>query len=309
MDAAGDEELRRLGARLRAFRIANGLSQRALVKRIGLSAHSNLTDYELGRRLPPSDVIVACEQVLDVRGGELRRLRDAVLVARAGAPGSPWNRDPSFDVVPVRASGGAAVSDTDVVDSAMPSAGRSRIGRMRRIGGIGRIGRIAILRFSAATATAAVASGALLLTVTSDSSSHHGSPPLVLAAGSAMTHVSNCDDGAVVLENDVVDGPLPATAGRPPQQAVGELALRYSPSCALAWARFLPGAAAADMSGTVVLSVHRRDDGATSALSLARVDSAESDPLLTVPGCVYAQVTIAFASGPPVTAHTSCRQG
>ncbi|MFD9821682.1 helix-turn-helix domain-containing protein, partial [Streptomyces violascens] len=49
--AAG--ELARL---LRRKRIETGQSMRVLARRIGLSAHSPVSDYEQGRRLPPPDL-------------------------------------------------------------------------------------------------------------------------------------------------------------------------------------------------------------------------------------------------------------
>ncbi|HEU4422177.1 MAG TPA: tetratricopeptide repeat protein [Pilimelia sp.] len=85
---------RSLGAELRRIRVTRGLSQREVVRRLGLSAHSNLVDYELGRRIPPSDIVAACEALFDVPCGSLERLRGAALAARA-APLSDSRRRPS----------------------------------------------------------------------------------------------------------------------------------------------------------------------------------------------------------------------
>lgn len=265
MDTAGERELRTLGTRLRALRIASGLSQRALVRRVGLSAHSNLVDYELGRRLPPADVVAACQRALSVEDDELLRLRSAVLAARAVDASRPKGEP----VAPAR------------------SGNRAR-------------GVV----LAAAVTAAALFAGAVALTQLRGPVKV---PRLALAAGPAPAWVSNCDAGAVVLERAALAGRFPPPGGRTP--AVGELALRYSPSCSLAWARFLPTTAATGSPGSVLLSVHRPGDGATAALTLPRVGGVESDPLLTVPGCVYAQVTVAFAGGPPVTARTRCSQG
>jgi transcriptional regulator with XRE-family HTH domain len=85
MDGAGrNESTRALGAALRNRRLAQGMSLRALAKRVGLTAHGTLVDYEHGRRIPPEDLIVACEKVLEVDDGSLRRLRVAALAERAG---------------------------------------------------------------------------------------------------------------------------------------------------------------------------------------------------------------------------------
>src|SRR6266566_604184 len=55
-----------LGAELRRLRLELGISQRRLTQLIGLSAHSNLGDYERGRRIPPCDIVIACERLLAV---------------------------------------------------------------------------------------------------------------------------------------------------------------------------------------------------------------------------------------------------
>jgi transcriptional regulator with XRE-family HTH domain len=71
-----------LGATLRSHRIASGLSLRALAAHVGLSAHGTLVDYEHGRRIPPEDLLGACERVLGVPDALLLRLRHAALTER-----------------------------------------------------------------------------------------------------------------------------------------------------------------------------------------------------------------------------------
>lgn len=73
----------RLGQELRRLRRRNGMSQRALVRALGLSAHSNLVQYELGRRIPPGDIVAACERLLGDGSGSLSRLRSEALAERA----------------------------------------------------------------------------------------------------------------------------------------------------------------------------------------------------------------------------------
>ncbi len=84
----------RLGAELRRLRLELGISQRRLTRLIGLSAHSNLGDYERGRRIPPSDIIAACERLLAVPPGYLQQLRSLALRERARAMLRPDHRDP-----------------------------------------------------------------------------------------------------------------------------------------------------------------------------------------------------------------------
>ena len=55
-----------LGAELRRWRIVAGMTQTELAKALGLTAHSNISDYERGRRLPPLDIIIASETALKV---------------------------------------------------------------------------------------------------------------------------------------------------------------------------------------------------------------------------------------------------
>jgi transcriptional regulator with XRE-family HTH domain len=73
----------RLGLALRRRRLELGMSQRQLARLIGLSAHSNLGDYERGRRIPPGDIVVACEQLLSVEPDYLQALRREALCERA----------------------------------------------------------------------------------------------------------------------------------------------------------------------------------------------------------------------------------
>ena len=72
-----------LGRELRRLRMGQGLSQRAFIRALGLSAHSNLVEYELGRRIPPGDIIAAYERLFGARAGSLRPMLAAALADRA----------------------------------------------------------------------------------------------------------------------------------------------------------------------------------------------------------------------------------
>lgn len=72
-----------LGAEMRRARLEQGISQRRLTRLIGLSAHSNLGEYERGSRIPPGDIVVACERLLCLPPGHLQRLRQLALRERA----------------------------------------------------------------------------------------------------------------------------------------------------------------------------------------------------------------------------------
>lgn len=83
---AGQENIeyaRLLGAEIRNRRLARGLSLRALAKQLNLSGHGTLVDYELGRRIPPANLVEGCERVFEISDGTLRNLREKALAERA----------------------------------------------------------------------------------------------------------------------------------------------------------------------------------------------------------------------------------
>jgi transcriptional regulator with XRE-family HTH domain len=250
-----------LGAQMRTLRREHGLSMRRMTALIGLSAHSNLADYETGRRIPPQDVVEAFERAIGVTGGELSALRRTALADRARVP----------------APGPAA---------------QTPLARPARRRGVPAVVRRHWWRPAAALVLAASVLGSWRV--------HAGAVPPVerVAMG-----VSSCDTSAVILDTAALVMPGPRSG------PVGTVALRYSPSCGLAWARFIPSAPVVPGGGRAVLSAHRVADGASTTLPLAQIVAAESDPLLTVPGCVYAEASVVFADGVTVTARTACRQG
>lgn len=80
------DPLRVLGATLRQLRLSHGLSLRALAKKVGMTAHSGLVDYERGRRLPPPDLVAAYQRVFPDGAEQLGRLRETALAHRATGP-------------------------------------------------------------------------------------------------------------------------------------------------------------------------------------------------------------------------------
>lgn len=252
----------RLGARLRQLRQERGMSQREFTRLIGLSAHSNLADYESGRRVPPQDVVRACERALELPAGELEALRRADKAAIAAR------------------------------EHRRPETGGDRDRSRRRRTLIAVVAGIAVLAVGVGVAVG-------LLVPRSDS------PGPVVG-------LSTCDRGAVILDSARLrtigtvreDGRTVLAPGA----LVGTVALRFSPGCALGWTRFVPAADVDPGAGTVTLEVHRIADGATTTLRLTRIVGAESDPLLTVAGCVYAQAAVRFGDGSTVSGQTRCYQ-
>jgi transcriptional regulator with XRE-family HTH domain len=253
------------GAQLRMLRRSKGMSMRALTGLIGLSAHSNLADYECGRRLPPRDVVEACERALGVANQELLRRWEATLRERS-------QRD----------SVESAINARPDAPSTEPRQ-RSKPGWTRAL--------------LLAVAVAALLAGWGLRSAGVTSNDNHAS---------VVVGVSSCDTTARIVDTATLA--TEPRAGRA-SLTVGTVSLRFSPSCGLAWTRFIPAQAVTPGASGVELSVHRVDDGAVTVLRLPQVVGAESDPLLTVPGCVYAQVSVPFADGTVATARTSCRTG
>lgn len=72
-----------LARALHVHRIARGLSLRTLARRVGMSAHSGLVDYERGHRILPEDLAVACERALELPPGYLLSLRRRALAELA----------------------------------------------------------------------------------------------------------------------------------------------------------------------------------------------------------------------------------
>src|SRR5215469_9656888 len=71
-----------LGTVLRTLRQREGLSQRSMVRRLHLSSHSSIADFESGRRIPHADIVAAYERVFGIRSGALQRLRLKELASR-----------------------------------------------------------------------------------------------------------------------------------------------------------------------------------------------------------------------------------
>jgi hypothetical protein len=94
----------------------------------------------------------------------------------------------------------------------------------------------------------------------------------------------------------------------PAGTVIGVVALRFSPRRALAWTRFLPARwLGGNSGGSVTLQSRRPTDGATTTLTVSPIVAVEGDPLLTVPRCVLARVSVHMGAGKPAaTATTGC---
>jgi tetratricopeptide (TPR) repeat protein/transcriptional regulator with XRE-family HTH domain len=72
-----------LGVELRRARVRQGMSLRAAARGLGLGGHGSLVDFEHGRRLIPTDLLAGYARLFGADIGELERLRNDVLDARA----------------------------------------------------------------------------------------------------------------------------------------------------------------------------------------------------------------------------------
>jgi tetratricopeptide (TPR) repeat protein/transcriptional regulator with XRE-family HTH domain len=72
-----------LGLAMYRLRLSHGLSLRVLARRIGMSSHGGLAEYEKGRRIPAEDLVAAYERILGVRDCHLQELRKRALAEAA----------------------------------------------------------------------------------------------------------------------------------------------------------------------------------------------------------------------------------
>jgi transcriptional regulator with XRE-family HTH domain len=279
-----------LGTELRRLRQRRGLSQRDLTRLIGLSAHSNLSDYEAGRRLPPADIVAECERVLEVTDGRLTELRSQALIARADQ--SDEVEEPGLDEVEVAAP-------------AEPRGGRpGRLGRLWS-------GRMRVV--SASIASVALASVVVALIAANSPSPpppvRHSPNGTRLIDGVDPKHAA-CDLDAINLSSATLRLPEAAVVDHHPLASgtvIGYLRLRYSPRCHAAWARLDPLAAVAQPgAGHVYIDATRPGDGYGTHFRSNVVQQVYGNMVLTDPGCVEAKASITLANGPTAKVTTRC---
>jgi hypothetical protein len=81
----------RLGQELQRLRKSGGQTLREFAATAGLSAHSNLVDYEKGRRVPPRDIVRVYEQVGQTPDGSLDSLHAEAMAAIGGRAGGVFH--------------------------------------------------------------------------------------------------------------------------------------------------------------------------------------------------------------------------
>ncbi|MCX5287082.1 MULTISPECIES: helix-turn-helix domain-containing protein [unclassified Streptomyces] len=299
----------RVGTDLRAHRLACGMSLRRLAQELHLGA-STLSDYERGRRLPPVNVLTACERILGVPAGELIQMRHRVASsATVAADDDPSSADSTLAADdpprPEQAS-------PDAVD--IPASGRPPVSASR--------GRRAwwthTLIAAAAGAALALAAQELCPLLLHRGSPLHGAASLRARPSSTPAHAvpeddrdprdSGCDADAVTLSTIDVDVP-----NRPYHLVVGQAVARYSPACRSVWARFDPTPALNQVArhAHITLSATRPADGRHLRFDADYVNTFMwGNMLLTSTGCVAVSVTVtAHSLATPATASTPCLTG
>jgi transcriptional regulator with XRE-family HTH domain len=287
-----------LGAEIRRLRRERGLSQRAFTRMLGLSAHSNLADYETARRLPPADIVTECERALNVTDGYLHRLHTQALADRATDSSQRTDQG----------------STSPQVREGASSARRRLTPRVWRSTGLTLAG------------TAIIALGTLSLNApggghpragTSHPPGHNShaarSPNGTPLADGLDPKQAACDGGVITLDAE----PLRLTTSATVQghrlvrgTVIGLLELRYSAACQAAWGRLDPRPIVSGPNqGSVDIYTVRPADGTRTAFHLHHVEEVYVDMLLTKAGCIQAQGAIHLSGGPTATATTQCLTG
>jgi transcriptional regulator with XRE-family HTH domain len=272
-----------LGAELRRRRKALGLSQQQMARRLGLSAHSSVTYYESGRRLPPTDIIDAYERHLDVPTGRLHRARLQVLASLAE----------SDEVSPPRQDHMPCVHSDPVLET--PQLGNHQL-RRRLLQAV-----VVVLSVVATVGPSSAAYG-----VRRDHTWTQSTQNVKAKIEPATTpepmdgddpRARDCYADAVVVQA--------VPFGLPDGSPFGTLRLRHSETCGASW-----GSAyySNPKLYTVRIVVHRPKDQAIvqDDWSNNTLPGSYSDMLSTGPGCVWVEVMVITPQGSSTPSQTGC---
>ena len=298
-----------LGAAIKFLRRRAGMAQHELTRRLGLSARSNLSDYERGRRVPPPDIILACEEIFGLREGELQRLRSRTLGDRA--------RESARGSAP--AGGGAVLEDgTGQTPGPEPARGASPAspeadggsGPPQPSPGGGRRLRRGVVAALVTAVLAALVTAASVMTAFAGHPSaggrHPATPTPQPAQGTLhdLTHHDGDDPAITGCSQDVVT--LAEASVRLPGGAVfGRLLLRHSRNCEMSWgAVWGPN----PHLYRVYIIASRPRDHATAPSSWAgnTPPGSYGNMLSTVPGCVRVSAYVRTPGGTGPVASTMC---
>lgn len=269
-----------MGAAMRAAREAHGIGLRQMAKRLGYSAHSNLSDYESGKRLPSERVLGDYERVLELEPGSLTTKLESRLDQLAISPSLVTISAP--DPSPT-----AANVNVSPINAARPTPRTRRPSWM-------------IVGFVAIT-SAILGAAVTFLFVTATPPSVPSRPP-----GAAL-YPDGSDPDAMGCASDAAK-PDRVNVYDPPQHLVGTLELVSSPRCGMSWGRFVP-TVALTRSPTVRIHIdmHRPSDGATAPFAVDFDGQPDyGNMLASREECVYATVTLVRNGESTVPFATGC---
>lgn len=284
-----------LGSEIRRLRERRGMSQRALTRLIGLSAHSNLADYETGRRLPPADIVRECERVLEVTDGHLTELRSQALAARADEHGQAATEPAAAPAAPSGAHGLRAF--------------------LLRPAGLATMGVVAV-GIAVLVAVVTIGPGS------HKAKAHHTKSGVisVITSPNGTRLADNLDPSKAGCTADEVNlASVPVRLPRPMTvhghrlligAAIGNITVRFSAACQAGWARFdpLPVVDSPGL-GKVTVILLRPSDGGRTVYRPGQLEEAYGNILLTGAGCVRAETVVRFSSGIVAQAKTRCVRG
>jgi transcriptional regulator with XRE-family HTH domain len=239
----GDQQV---GAAMRAAREARGVGLREMARQLGYSAHSNLSDYESGKRLPQERLVADYERVLELESGTLTEVLETALDKLGGTRPPPQaNASNKTDSTVSPAVIGDSSHRPDVVESS-PRPQKRR--------------RMLVMVIASVSVLLAGAMAFWVITRTS--------VPQPTQQGAAALYPDGADPNTMGCEYDAVK-PDRVHVYDPPQHLVGTLELVSSPKCGMSWGRFVP-TVALTTSPTVRLHIdmHRPSDGATAPFAV-----------------------------------------
>jgi transcriptional regulator with XRE-family HTH domain len=269
-----------VGAAMRVAREAGGVGLREMAKRLGYSAHSNLSEYESGKRLPPEDIVAGYQRVLGLTDGSLVEALTTALDGRAATarkPASPIAPDPIAAEPKSQPEGDSSAGTT------------AQQPRRRRAW-------LAVL----AVVAALVVVAAVIVVVRWQQPGQPAAVPTAVFADGSDPQVTGCRNDAVVVDSvDVYD---------PPEHLVGTLELRASPHCGMSWGRFSPTEALLVLPPvTLVIAVERPADGAQAPFSVTYDGQpAYGNMLISRQECVYATLVLQRQGQNSSTFKTAC---
>lgn len=262
-----------------------------MARKLGLSAHSSITYYEAGRRIPPADIIDAYERVLGIDDRALHRARLEELAARVQRDEAV--SDPAALPVSVQVQVQAHARAEPTAVRSVPA--RRRFSARRLL--VASLAALVLLTTAASSAALGAKHDGSWAQSTQNVTSRIEPASSPEPMDGDDPRARDCYPDAVVVQAV----PLPLPNG----DAFGTLRLRHSAHCGASWGSAYY--ANPDLF-TVRITVHRPEDGAIvrDDWSNNTPPGSYSDMLSTASGCVWVEAVVITPSGTSSPAKTSC---